>query len=111
VEFASPCSRNSFTTGKRCLSSIARITCICYPTQVWYLINFRSYIIIIFFYSSDPHLWDFIEAEFLDEQVIKYFNLKLFILFFLIGEINQRIRRLHYQLETCWYRSWRIYLR
>ena len=35
-----------------------------------------------FSHFSDPHLSDYIEAEFLDEQVIKYFNLKLFILLF-----------------------------
>ncbi len=63
-----------------------------------------------FSYSSDPHLTDYLEGEFLDEQVMECFLSEIIYLFILLlGEINQGIRRLYYQLETCWYWSWRIH--
>ncbi len=50
-----------------------------------------SYVYRLIF--SDPHLTNYLEEEFLDEQVIEDFSWKLFMQFVLfLGQINQGIR-------------------
>ena len=68
LELTTRSSWNSFTTRKRCLSSTAGIACICFQIQVRHS-PFLSVPIDIAFSFSDPHLADYLESEFLDEQV------------------------------------------
>ena len=112
LELAPRSTPDRIAIGEGCVSSTVGIACLGYATQV------RSPIVsngpADFRLSSDPHLSDYIESEFLDEQVGDESNdhcIGSRTLRMILGQVDQGVCWLHHQPSSGWYRPRWICLR